>query len=76
MLFFPENFDITILNRIRLNRIPSLSSFTYPNRLISCLKMDSLAALFLKIGLSEEKAIETAANKKIAPLLERALIEV
>jgi hypothetical protein len=37
---------------------------------------DHLIETFKKIGLSEEKAKETAANKKIAPVLDEAILEV
>ena len=35
-----------------------------------------LAGLFEKIGLTSEKAKETAENKKIAPLLEKVIMHV
>lgn len=37
---------------------------------------NDLVSLFVKIGLSDEKAKETAKNKKIAPLLEKAIHHV
>ena len=37
---------------------------------------NDLVSLFVKIGLSDEKAKETANNKKIAPLLEKAIHHV
>jgi hypothetical protein len=37
-------------------------------------KMESLARLFEGIGLTEAKALETAGNKKLAPLLESVIL--
>lgn len=36
---------------------------------------DALVALFQKIGLTEQKAKESAKNKKLAPTLETTIIE-
>jgi glutaminyl-tRNA synthetase len=37
--------------------------------------MDDLIPLFVKIGLSEQKAKDTAKNKKLAPTLEKVIDE-
>lgn len=39
-------------------------------------RMDHLSELFKTIGLSESKAKETAANKKLAPILELVINSV
>ncbi len=46
-----------------------------PNKMTADLtKMESLARLFEGIGLTEAKALETAGNKKLAPLLESVIL--
>jgi hypothetical protein len=39
-------------------------------------EIERLAPLFERIGLTQIKAKETAGNKKIAPLLEKAILSV
>ncbi len=72
------------MNRKRSGNGRIQRSFASSSRKINFTQMNNVApstandlvSLFLKIGLTDEKAKETANNKKIAPLLEKAILHV
>ena len=67
----------TIIRKFPSNKLTS-SAAALRTREESLKKMDidQLSSLFKLIGLSEEKAKETAGNKKVAPVLQQAIVYV